>query len=105
MNDIDMKLGISSDAPAEMREALEACKKDVESQMGHFRLDCPDTETLKKILDAGPGEHQDRLFTLAVKKSVSVFFDRVETIVEAHKAQWSATRGQDGKGPVDRFLS
>lgn len=100
-----MKVAINPDAPAEMREALEACKRDMEKEVRHLRLDAPDPEMLARIVAAGPGEHQDRLFTIAVKKAVAAFFDRLDTIVTSHKAQFEAMRGQDGKGPVDRFLS
>jgi hypothetical protein len=103
--DLLAKFAIANDAPADMRQSLEACAQEMNREIRHIRLDAPDTETLQKMLTAGPGEHQDRLFTSAVKKAVVAFLDRLETIKEAHKAQWLATRGQDGKGPVDRFLS
>lgn len=104
-DDIKFRFEIADDAPRDMRSSLEACRDQMNREIRHLRLDAPDTETLQKILAAGPGENQDRLFTVAVKKAVTAFLDRIHDIKESHCAQWLATRGQDGKGPIDRFLS
>jgi hypothetical protein len=86
--------------------------KFVDDRISKAKLPTPDTTTLAAIIAAGPGEHQDRLFTLAVKKSVNQMFDGLIDEMKArhimHKAQFhnNDTRESNiSRDDLNSFLS
>jgi hypothetical protein len=48
------------------------------------QLKAPVPEIIRAIQVAGPGEHQDRLWTLACKQSIEAFWAYVDFIVASH---------------------
>ena len=97
-----------TNAPKAIRDAVEACAAEISRELNAFKLKSPDTETLQKIVDAGAGEHRDRLFSVAAKKAIGEFLESIGDMIVAHKEQFRAqhsTDGDDGKPINTRNLS
>jgi hypothetical protein len=77
---MEIDLALPSNAPEEVRQFV--------SKLKNLTIPTPATDELASIVAAGPGEHQDRLFTLAVKKQLSKavrdLMDQMEAIHTAN---------------------
>ena len=51
------------------------------------KLKAPSMEMLKSVVDAGPGEHQDRLYSLMVTHSIESFFNELHFLFEKHQSE------------------
>lgn len=58
------------------------------------RLPAPDTGVLRSILEAGPGEHQNRLWQLSVNRSNEAAMAELEFMMEKYRPELDAV-GQD----------
>jgi hypothetical protein len=73
---IDIRAAVPPDAPEEVKQFVKGLK--------NLTLPAPETTVLAEIVAAGTGEHQDRLFTQAVKKqmgkAINAFMDQMEAV-------------------------
>jgi hypothetical protein len=72
--------------PTELRKFMER------GALGNMRAPSPDK--LKVIMDAGPGEHQDRLWRLAVKESKEATDKDLDFMLEKHSVELKAIEGE-----------
>lgn len=87
-------------APPEIREAM----RRVQAEVDQFKLKAPDDATLKQILDAGAGEHRDRLFNKAVEVAFNDFIDEINTTTRRYIEAYHANkRTEDAKGNEKYF--
>jgi hypothetical protein len=92
-------------APPELREPLRRAMAQINRDLSAFKLKSPDTETLQKMVDAGAGEHRDRLFSSAVKEAMSQLFDDANDTVRGYIKAYKATKEIQDKDAAERFFS
>lgn len=54
------------------------------------RLPAPESSVLRSIIDAGPGEHQNRLWQLAVTRSNEASMHELEFLIEKYRPEMDA---------------
>jgi hypothetical protein len=87
-------------APQEIREPIKRAMAGINRKLSSFSLKSPDTETLQKMVDAGEGEHCDRMFSAATRTAIGQIMEEanstVRDMIKAYKAteQISAKDGE-----------
>ena len=73
---MDIRALVPPDAPESVKQLVEGITK--------LTVQAPSMEELAKIVAAGPGEHQDRLFTQAMdrqmQKALKALVDRIDAV-------------------------
>jgi hypothetical protein len=85
-------------------EFLNDLPKEIKDMLaGGPKLIAPPALTIKAILDAGAGEHQNRLWTLACKHSIEAWINDVKFAIAKHAPElkgqfdnWVAQSGAKG---------